>query len=155
LKFLVLEEAGMSVKTLKLRFSGTDLRFDQLSDGEKMLLGLYALHTALSLGKVSTVMIDEPDNFVSLQELQPWLLAMSELTDIARQVILISHNAEIIDGNLCTGFVFWRDSHSSPIRVSTLETPEGMTAGEALERGWLGQVRRGRYEQAYPDRLHP
>jgi predicted ATPase len=143
LKFLILEDAGMSVKTLKLRFNGTDLRFDQLSDGEKMLLGLYAVHAALSLGKVSTVMIDEPDNFVSLQELQPWLLAMSELTDSAHQVLLISHNAEIIDGNPSAGFFFWRDSHSSPTRVGPLEAPEGMAAGEALARGWLGSVEKG------------
>ncbi|MHB9296071.1 hypothetical protein PilKf_01825 [Pillotina sp. SPG140] len=143
LKFLILEDAGMSVKTLKLRFDGTDLRFDQLSDGEKMLLGLYAVHAALSLGKVSTVLIDEPDNFVSLQELQPWLLAMSELTDSAHQVLLISHNAEIIDGNPSATFFFWRDSHSSPTRVSALEAPEGMTAGEALARGWLGSGEKG------------
>ncbi|MDR2784226.1 MAG: AAA family ATPase [Treponema sp.] len=143
LKFLILEDAGMSVKTLKLRFNGTDLRFDKLSDGEKMLLGLYAVHAALSLGKVGTVMIDEPDNFVSLQELQPWLLAMSELTDSAHQVLLISHNAEIIDGNPSAGFFFWRDSHSSPTRVGGLEAPEGMTAGEALARGWLGSGEKG------------
>jgi ATPase subunit of ABC transporter with duplicated ATPase domains len=143
LKFLTFDDAGMSVKILKLRFNRTDLRFDQLSDGEKMLLGLYAIHTALSLGKVDTVMIDEPDNFVSLQELQPWLLAMSELTDRSHQVLLISHNAEIIDGNSSSGFFFWRDSHSSPTCVDDLESPEGMTAGEALARGWLKSGEKG------------
>ncbi|MDR1956432.1 MAG: hypothetical protein LBQ30_06215 [Treponema sp.] len=55
LQFLILEDTGMAVKTLKLRFNGTDIRFDPLSDGEKMLLGRYAVHTALSLGKVSTI----------------------------------------------------------------------------------------------------
>jgi hypothetical protein len=136
LKFLILEDAGMSVKLLEIRFDGIDLRFDQLSDGEKMLLGLYAIHAALSLGKVSTVMIDEPDNFVSLQELQPWLLSMSELTDDAHQVLIISHNAEIIDGSLSAGSLFRRDNHSSPTRVGPLEIPGGMTVGEALARGW-------------------
>jgi hypothetical protein len=34
-------------------------------------------------------MIDEPDNFVGLQELHPWLLAMEELTDSARQFLKI------------------------------------------------------------------
>jgi hypothetical protein len=36
LKFLILEDTGMSVETLKLRFNGTDLQFDQLFDSEKI-----------------------------------------------------------------------------------------------------------------------
>ncbi|MDR3334982.1 MAG: ATP-binding protein [Treponema sp.] len=137
LKFLKLEDAGMSFKVLKLCFEGIDLRFDQLSDGEKMLVGLYTIHAALSLNKVSTVLIDEPDNFISLQELQPWLLSMSELIDESHQVLIISHNAEIIDSNPSRGFLFWRDNHVSPVRAGPLTIPQGLTVGEALTRGWV------------------
>jgi hypothetical protein len=42
-------------ESLKLRFNETDIRFDPLSNGEKMLLGRYTVHTDLSLGKVSTI----------------------------------------------------------------------------------------------------
>jgi predicted ATPase len=137
LKSLALDDAGMSFKVLKLRFEETDLRFDQLSDGEKMLIGLYAIHAALSLNKISTVLIDEPDNFISLQELQPWLLSMSELIDESHQIIIISHNAEIIDSNSSNGFFFWRDNHGSPVRCGLLDIPKGLTAREALTRGWF------------------
>jgi hypothetical protein len=137
LRFLVQEDAGLSYKVLKLKFDGTDIRFDKLSDGEKMLLCLYMLHTALSLNKVTTVLIDEPDNFVSLQELQPWLLTIAELIDDSHQVLIISHNGEIIDSNPSEGILLWRDTHSSPTRIGKLNIPEGMTAREALTRGWV------------------
>lgn len=139
LKFLILDDAGMSVKALKLRFEDTDIYFNQLSDGEKMLVVLYAIYAALILGKINTVMIDEPDNFISLQELQPWLLSMSELTDSEHQVLLISHNAEIIDNSPSSGYIFLRDNHNAPTRViNASETPEGLTVAEALARGWIG-----------------
>jgi predicted ATPase len=137
LKSLALDDAGMSFKALKLRFEEADLRFDRLSDGEKMLVGLYTIHAALKLNKISTVLIDEPDNFISLQELQPWLLSMSELIDESRQILVISHNAEIIDSNPSNGFLFWRDNHGSPVRYGLLDIPKGLTAREALTRGWV------------------
>jgi predicted ATPase len=137
LKFLRLDDAGMSVKVLMLSFESEDLLFNQLSDGEKMLIGLYMIHTSLSKGSINTVLIDEPDNFVSLQELQPWLLSMSELTDEQHQVLIISHNSEILDSNPSMGFLFQRDNHSSPARYGPLNVPDGLTAGEALARGWV------------------
>lgn len=136
LKFLELENAGMSVKMLKLHFDKVDLLFNQLSDGEKMLVGLYAVQTALSIGKVSTVFIDEPDNFISLQELQPWFLSMSELADENHQIIVISHNGEILNINTATNLYFSRDNHSSPARVGELKSITGMLPSEILARGW-------------------
>jgi hypothetical protein len=102
-----------------------------------MLVSLYTIHAALSLNKISTVLIDEPDNFISLQELQPWLLSISEHIDESRQILIISHNAEIIDSNPSSGFLFWRDNHGSPVRWGLLDLPKGLTAREALTRGWV------------------
>lgn len=46
----------------------------ELSDGQRYLLALYMiLHFLMAKGH--TVFIDEPDNFISLREIQPWLLA--------------------------------------------------------------------------------
>ena len=140
LKFLDLDNAGMSVKILKFRFEKTDLLFNQLSDGEKMLVGLYALQTALMLGKVSTIFIDEPDNYLSLQELQPWFLSMSELADKEHQIIIISHNSEILNMNIARNLFFTRDNHSSPARVGELKAVDGMLPSEILARGW-GEIR--------------
>ncbi len=136
LKYLEFENAGLSVKVMKFRFEKVDLRFDQLSDGEKMLVGLYVVHTALALGKVNTVLIDEPDNFISLQELQPWFLAMSELADENHQIIVISHNGEILNINTAKTLLFTRDSHSTPARVGGLKIPGDMLTSEVLARGW-------------------
>jgi hypothetical protein len=136
-KFLRLVDAGMSVKALELAFEDEDLLFDQLSDGEKMLIGLYLVHTALCKGNVNTVLIDEPDNFVNLQEIQPWLLSISELIDDRHQVLIISHNSEILDSNPSKAFFFRRDNHRSPARCTSLDIPGGLTVREALARGWV------------------
>jgi len=137
-KSLKLNDAGISTKWLEPRFQGVEqLRFDQLSDGEKMLIGLYMIHAALSIGSINTVLIDEPDNYVSLQELQPWLLSISELIGKKCQVLIISHNAEILESNPSTNLFFWRDKHSSPTRIGSANIPEGLSFGEALARGWV------------------
>ncbi len=137
-------EVGRNVKALQLRFGGsterntTDLYFDQLSDGEKALIGLYMVRAALSRGAVQTILIDEPDNYVGLPELQPWVLALQELLDQDHQAILISHHPEILDNvGEDAGRYLWRDNHASPTRIGPLKVPEGMRAGEAIARGWV------------------
>jgi energy-coupling factor transporter ATP-binding protein EcfA2 len=72
-----LVDFGLNTKALQLRFEGSVSRgsvlfFDQLSDGEKALVGLYMVRAALATGASQTVLIDEPDNYVGLPELQPW-----------------------------------------------------------------------------------
>src|ERR1035438_8231016 len=53
---------------------GTQFRFNELSEGQRCLICLYAiLHFVLAKGH--TAILDEPDNFVSLREIQPWLMA--------------------------------------------------------------------------------
>lgn len=135
-------DAGMNTKALQLRFESeagkpTLLFFDQLSDGERALIGLYMVHAALETGLARTVMLDEPDNFVGLPELQPWVLAMRELLDEKHQLVLISHHPEILSNSgEANGRYLWRDNHTSPTRIGPLKVPEGMTAGEAIARGW-------------------
>jgi hypothetical protein len=31
----------------------------------------------------------------------------------------------------------WRDNHTSPTRIGPLKVPDGLTAGEAIARGWV------------------
>ncbi|GAB6393015.1 MAG: AAA family ATPase [Treponematales bacterium] len=143
-KSLKLTDAGISAKWLELRFEGiAPLRFDLLSDGEKMLVALYMIHAALSIEStgVRVVLIDEPDNFVSLQELQPWLLAVAGLMDSTHQAVLISHSTEILNSNPSGSFYFWRDNHKSPTRIGPLNAPEGMLPAEALTLGWDNTTR--------------
>ncbi|MGC8561227.1 MAG: AAA family ATPase [Phycisphaerae bacterium] len=140
-----MEDVGLNTKALQLRFdaaNGSDaglLFFHQLSDGEKALLGLYMVRAALGTGAAKTVLIDEPDNFVGLPELQPWVLSMRELLDHDHQALLISHHPEILSSaGGDSGRYLWRDSHTSPTRIGPLKIPEGLSAGEAVARGWVG-----------------
>jgi len=139
-----LVDVGMNTKALQLRFEGeagkpTLLFFDQLSDGERALIGLYMVRAALETGATRTVMLDEPDNFVGLPELQPWVLSMRELLDEKHQLILISHHPEILSNSgEENGRYLRRDHHTSPTRIGPMMVPEGMTAGEAIARGWAG-----------------
>ncbi len=139
-----LVDAGMNTKALQLRFEDRGskpvlLFFEQLSDGERALIGLYMVRSALETGAVRSVLIDEPDNFVGLPELQPWVLAMRELLDDEHQLIVISHHPEILScSGKANGRYLWRDNHTSPTRIGPLSVPEGVTAGEAIARGWAG-----------------
>jgi predicted ATPase len=138
-----LVDAGLNTKALQLRFENdagkpTLLFFDQLSDGERALVGLYMVRAAMQTGTVRTVMLDEPDNFVGLPELQPWVLSMRELLDDEHQLVLISHHPEILSNSgEANGRYLWRDNHTSPTRIGPLSVPDGMTAGEAIARGWV------------------
>jgi predicted ATPase len=132
-----LENVGLNVKALQLRFE-EPLFLSQLSDGEKMLIGLYMIRAALETGAIETVLVDEPDNYVGLPELQPWVISIRELLDENHQAILISHHPEILSSaGSEMGRYLWRDNHSSPTRIGPLKVPEGLSAGEAVTRGWV------------------
>lgn len=142
-RFFNLENVGLNAKSLQLRFDSgnrgqpTKLFMEQMSDGERGLIGLYMVRAAMETGAARTVFLDEPDNFVGLPELQPWVLSMRELLDDKHQLILISHHPEILSNSgEANGQYLWRDNHTSPTRIGSLKAPEGMTAGEAIARGW-------------------
>ena len=136
-------DVGVKAKALQLRFDWPGSRepstlfFEQLSDGQKALIGLYMVRTALARNVLETVLIDEPDNYVGLPELQPWVLSIRELLDEMHQAILISHHPEVLgNAGMEAGRYVWRDNHTSPTRIGPLQIPEGLTAGEAVARGW-------------------
>jgi hypothetical protein len=140
-----LVDVGLNAKALQLRFDSgkggrpTLLFMEQLSDGERGLIGLYMVRATMETGAARTVFLDEPDNFVGLPELQPWVLSMRELLDEEHQLILISHHPEILSNSgEANGRYLWRDNHTSPTRIGALKVPEGMAAGEAIARGWAG-----------------
>ena len=139
-----LVDTGLNTKALQLRFESAngpeagELFLEQLSDGEKALVGLYMVRAALATGAAQTVLIDEPDNFVGLPELQPWVLSLRELLDETHQAILISHHPEILSSaGEGLGYYLWRDNHTSPTRIGPLKVPEGLSPGEAVARGWV------------------
>ena len=45
-----------------------------------------------------TFCIDEPDNFVALEEIQPWLLGVQDrVNDLGAQVLIASHHPELLN----------------------------------------------------------
>jgi len=96
------------------------------------------VRAALATSAAQTVLIDEPDNYVGLPELQPWVLSMRELLDDQHQAILITHHPEILsNAGQEHGRYLWRDNHTSPTRIGPLNVPEGISPSEAIARGWV------------------
>lgn len=114
------------------------LGLDQLSTGQRTLVALYTmLHAAV--GADLTLCIDEPDNFVALREIQPWLVELSDrVRDTGCQCLLISHHPELIDYLAADcGMRFFREG-GGPVRVQAFEWPEDepLRPAELVARGW-------------------
>jgi predicted ATPase len=114
------------------------LSFDALSDGQRMLVALYAILLA-GVNEETTLCLDEPDNFVSLREIQPWLIALRDrVQDNAGQCLLISHHPELINYLAPQrGIVFSRDE-SGPVRLNPFpwSDEEVLSPAELVARGW-------------------
>jgi predicted ATPase len=112
-------------------------RFDELSDGQRALIALYVLrHAVAKPGR--TIVIDEPDNYVALREIQPWLAEMTEISlqDGGPQLWIISHHPEVL--NLLAadyGWRFFRDG-PGPTRVARFRPASGLDPAETVARGW-------------------
>jgi energy-coupling factor transporter ATP-binding protein EcfA2 len=112
--------------------------FDELSEGQRVLIALYAL-LHFAVGPERTMCVDEPDNFLALSEIQPWLLALNDrVDDEGGQVILVSHHPEVL--NLLApehGVLFSRTGlgpvQAVPYRPDTLGK---LLPSEQIARGW-------------------
>ena len=138
----VLIDAGENVQILYAVFvrgaMHIRIAYGELSDGQRYLICLYAIiHFVVAKG--GTVIIDEPDNFISLREIQPWLMRIEDIADDHKgQVILISHHPEILNQWANPyGVQFIRDG-AGPVRVESFKgDPEGsLTAAEVVAGGW-------------------
>jgi ABC-type molybdenum transport system ATPase subunit/photorepair protein PhrA len=111
--------------------------FAELSDGQRQLCALYFLRYAV-LQPGRTVIFDEPDNYVALREIQPWL---NEVVDLALspdgpQVWFISHHPEVLNQLAPeSGTRFFRER--GPTRIEPFKGAEGLNAAEAVARGWV------------------
>ena len=143
-----LTESGENARALKVAFRGPDddrrvgrYGFAQLSDGQRALVALYSL-IFLSPGRRRiSLFLDEPDNYLALREVQPWLVAVGERCgDTLEQAVVVSHHPVTIDylaGS--AGRWFYRDGNG-PVRVSTKpdRTIDGLSLSETIARGWEG-----------------
>ena len=137
-----LAESGENSRSLKAVFrgkSGTDTKygFEQLSDGQRALIALYSLVT-LSDGTRS-LFIDEPDNYLSLREVQPWLVKATESCGSSlSQVVVISHHPVMIDYMAGANGKWLHREPDGPTQVSDQpqKTIDGLSLSETIARGW-------------------
>lgn len=148
-----LKDAGMNNRLLMVSFSSEEdgegnghprqrysCLFTELSDGQRVLIGLYTvLNFALKSG--ATVCFDEPDNFIALREIQPWLEKVLERVEDATsraQVLIVSHHPELLNRlALPEGIVLDRPG-GRHTRIQTFHDPAdtGLTSAELVARGW-------------------
>jgi hypothetical protein len=140
-----LEQAGKP-RMLKVGFAQEDkgnspifFEFRQLSDGQRVIIVLYSiLHGLRNMG--NSIFLDEPENYVSLTEIQPWLMELKALCRNAfPQAALISHHPELID-YLAPECGRWIEREPlGPARVKGLPAhidPE-LKLSEQIARGWI------------------
>jgi ATPase subunit of ABC transporter with duplicated ATPase domains len=142
-RLLKLAPFGETVRSLATEFAPdggkvSSFYFHELSDGQRCLICLYTI-LQFVLAKGSTVILDEPDNFISLREIQPWLMAVADaVEERGGQALLISHHPEIIDQWAPgSGVQFVREG-AGAVRVEKFrEDPEACLApSELIARGW-------------------
>ena len=138
-----MEKVGLDTRALMVMFEQFgeryEVRLDEISDGQRALIALYSLVT-LAAGQGYTLFLDEPDNYVALAEIQPWLIELADACgDQVPQAVLCSHHPELIDylgGD--RGLVLRRESSGAttvrPLREMEIEG--GMKLSEVIARGW-------------------
>lgn len=99
----------------------TEYWFRELSEGQRVLVILYSTVCGL-IQRGSILCFDEPDNFVSLSEVQPWLQFLRDTLEMrGGQAMIISHHPEVMD--YLAQDSLWRfERPSGPVIVRPYET---------------------------------
>ena len=139
-ELLSLREIGESRKLMAtFRIEGKDRDFDfmNISDGQRQLIVLYTVLEALRVGTFSTVLIDEPDNFVSMREIQPWLENLNDICDEQdKQALIISHHPEIVN-KMARGEELWFSRQAGAhVVVNPFPKAAELPPAEVMARGW-------------------
>ena len=108
----------------------------ELSEGQRVLIAMYAALYGM-LGPQALLCFDEPDNFVSLPEVQPWLQALRDShQERGGQAIVISHHPEVID--YLAADSAWRfERPAGPVIARKLDfaSPPELKPSEIIARG--------------------
>jgi predicted ATPase len=115
-----------------------NLVLNQMSPGERCLFALFTiLHCGVRPDR--TLCIDEPDNFIALRELQPWLAELRDRVEQEMcQCLLISHHPEFIDPLAVRHGALFTRTGQGPARIKPFEWSEAdaVRPSEILARGW-------------------
>ncbi len=118
------------------------LRFGQLSDGQRALIALYSLLHTIPNESGATLCIDEPENFLALPEIQPWLDTLSDTVEQGPlQALLISHHPHLMNF-LAAEQGLWLERYREvgPSRIRAIgpeESSAPIKLDELIAQGWL------------------
>lgn len=142
-----LEKTGAIRRALRISFLGDckqkyELSLNEISDGQRALLALYAL-TELSSGMKNPLYLDEPENYVALAEIQPWLVELSDRCgESIPQAVICSHHPELIDYLGSSHGVLLNREQSGATRIVDLsdevysDVEVGLKLSQVIARGW-------------------
>ncbi len=140
-----LEQAGRH-RILKVGFCSAEQKetivyfdFEQLSDGQRTMLVLYSLLSGLR-DPGYTLFLDEPENYVALPEIQPWLMELNDTcSDTFSQAVLISHHPELIDYLGAENGKWLERNPLGPTRIKKMpeSIDKGLKLSEQIARGWF------------------
>jgi predicted ATPase len=146
-----LEDAGERRREIKLKMTSSDSGnshnggaseyfLSELSDGQRVIIALYAvLHFALKPGM--TVCFDEPDNFIALREIHPWLEKVIDRSDSdanPAQILIASHHPELLNQMAFQEGLLLDRPGGRHARARRFDDPSktGLSASELIVRGW-------------------
>lgn len=144
-KALSLKGAGKQGRTrdlvVEMEEPTHEVEFNLLSDGQRALIVLYTLLSDLAMSS-QILIIDEPENYVGLSELQPWLQHLDDALGDQGQLFLVSHHPEVIDFLASDSPISFERSGSGPVRVGAVsfDRESGLKASEQIVRGMLDVV---------------
>lgn len=124
-------------RILEAKINHKFYRFDELSDGQKSLAALYTL--IYCTPDNALICIDEPENFLALPEIQPWLNALrDQCRERNLQTILISHHPSLINF-LTTNSGYWFSKEDLHTRIKPIaqQDDSGLSLAQLIETGWI------------------
>ena len=152
---LTLANEGEQARVLKVKFQSQHeetfrfnnnqlaFRFEELSEGQQALIILYTL-LSYSSEQALTFCLDEPENFLALPEIQPWLLQIADKAEQEPcQVLMISHHPELINYLAASKGYWFERLNGRMVRVHPIqsehleETTLGLPISELVARGWI------------------
>lgn len=116
------------------------LRLSELSEGQRQLIALHTIQHCLPR-ETTALFIDEPDNFLALREIQPWLLGLQDYVTVSDiQCFIISHHPELMN-QLAANHGSWfsrRDDGSVVVQAFQWLGADELVPSEIIARGWIG-----------------
>ncbi len=141
--YFKIEQAGQA-KVLQVEFENKSNKkdiityyFNELSEGQKVLISLYAL--IYCAPEYSLICIDEPENFLALPEIQPWLNVLRERCKRRfLQALIISHHPSLINFLAPdSGYWFSRQENHTTFEKITEQEEDGLSLAQLIEMGWI------------------